>query len=58
MLGYEQTCSGISMMTLLVGILVCIIWLAPYPSNIGGKDCLLMLNITVNSVWSARERRF
>ena len=24
-------------MTLVVGILVCIVWLVPYPNNIGGK---------------------
>ena len=57
MLGYRQTCSGSSMMTLVVGILVCIAWLVPYPNNIGGKDCMLMLNNTVNSAWFARERR-
>ena len=55
MLGYEKTCLGSSMMTLVVGILVCIAWLVPYPNDIGGKDCILMLNITVNSAWSARE---
>ena len=42
---------------LVVGILVCITWLVPYPNNIGGKDCMLMLNNTVNSAWFARERR-
>ena len=45
------------MMTLVVGILVYITWLVPYPNNIGGKDCMLMLNITLNSAWSAREQR-
>ena len=57
MLGYEQTCSGSSMMTLVVGILVCIAWLVPYPNNIGGKDCMLMLNNTVNNAWFAKEQR-
>ena len=55
--GYEQTCSGSSMMTLAVGILVCIAWLVPYPNAIGRKDCMLMLNNTVNSAWFTRERR-
>ena len=57
MLGYEQTCSGSSMMTLVVGILVCIAWLVPYPNDIGGKDCMLMLKNTVNNAWFAREQR-
>ena len=57
MLGYEQTCSGSSMITLVVGILVYIAWLVPYPNDIGGKDCMLMLNNTLNSVWFAREQR-
>ena len=53
--GLQQTCSGSSMMTLVVGILVCIAWLMPYPNDIGGKDCMLMLNNTVNNAWFARE---
>ena len=56
MLGYKQTCSGSSMITLVVGILVYIAWMVPYPNDTGEKDCILMLNITVNSAWSARER--
>ena len=35
--GLQQTCSSSSMMTLVVGILVCIAWLVPYPNDIGGK---------------------
>ena len=57
MLDYGQTCSSSSMMTLVVGILVCIAWLAPYPNNIGGKDCMLMLNNTVDNSWFDSERR-
>ena len=45
------------MMTLVVGILVCIAWLVPYPNNIGGKDYMLMLNNTVNNAWFAKEQR-
>ena len=45
------------MMTLAVGILAYITWLAPYPNDIVGKDCMLMLNNTVNNAWFARERR-
>ena len=45
------------MMTLVVGILVCIAWLVPYPNDIGGKDCMLMLNHTVNNAWFAKEQR-
>ena len=55
--GYEQTYFGSSMMTLAVGILVCIAWLVPYPNNIGGKDCMQMLNNTVNNAWFARNQR-
>ena len=55
MQGYGQTCSGSSMMTLVVGILACIAWLVPYPNNFGVKDCILMLNNTVNRAWFARE---
>ena len=29
------------MITLVVGILVCIVWLVPYPNDTGGKDCML-----------------
>ena len=57
MQGYGQTCSGSSMMTLLVAILVCIAWLVPYLNDIGAKDCMLMLNNTMNSGWFAKERR-
>ena len=42
-------------MTLAVGILVYIAWLLPYPNDIGGKGCMLMLNSTENSAWFARE---
>ena len=45
------------MMTLVVGILVCIAWLVPYPNNIGGKDCMLMLNNTVKNAWFAKGQR-
>ena len=45
------------MMTLVVGILVCIAWLVPYPNDIGGKDCMLMLNNTVKSAWFAKGQR-
>ena len=45
------------MMTLVVGILVYITWLVPYPKDIGGKDCMLMLNNTVNNAWFAKEQR-
>ena len=41
-------------MTLVVGILAYIICLVPYPNDIGGKDCMLMLNNTVNSGWFPR----
>ena len=47
---------GSSTMTLAVGILVCIACLVPYPNDIGGKDCMLILNNTVDSAWFARER--
>ena len=57
MLGYGQTYFGSSMMTLVVGILICIKCLVPYPNDIGGKDCMLLLNNTVNNGWFARERR-
>ena len=57
MLGCEQTCFGSSTMTLVVGILVYIAWLVPYPNDIGGRDCMLMLNNTVNNAWFDRERR-
>ena len=57
MLGYKQTCLGSSMITLVLGILVCIAWLVPYLNDIGGKDCMLMLNNTVNNAWFAREQR-
>ena len=57
MLGYGQNCSGNSMVTFVVDIFVCIAWLVPYPNDIGGKDCMPMLNNTVNSVWFAREQR-
>ena len=40
-------------MSLVVGILVCIAWLVPYLNDIGGKDCMLMLNNTVNNAWFA-----
>ena len=43
-------------MTLVVGILVCITWLVPCPNDIGGKNCMLMLNNTVCNAWFARER--
>ena len=36
---------------------MCITWLVPYPNNIGGKDCMLILNNTLNSGWFAREQR-
>ena len=45
------------MMTLVVGILVCIAWLVPYPNDIGGNNCMLKLNNTVNDAWFAREQR-
>ena len=57
MLGYRQTCSGSSMMTLMVGILASIAWLVPYLNDIGGKDCMLILTKTVNNAWFAREQR-
>ena len=44
-------------MTLVVGILACITWLVPYPNDIDRKDCMLILNNTVNSAWFAREPR-
>ena len=44
-------------MTLVVGILVCITWLVPYLNDIYRKDCMLILNNTVNNAWFARERR-
>ena len=56
-LGYRQTCSGNSMMTLIVGIFMYIAWLFLYPNNIGGKDCMLMLNTNVNSAYFARKKR-
>ena len=47
MQGYNQTCSGSSMMDPCGGhVSVCITWLVPYPNDIGGKDCMLMLNST------------
>ena len=55
MQGYEQTCSGSSSMTFVLGILVCIEWLVLYPNTIGIKDCMLMVNNIVNSAWFARE---
>ena len=42
-------------MTLVVGILVYIAWLVLYPSIIDGKDCMLVLNNTLNSAWFAGE---
>ena len=57
MLGYEQTCLGSSMMTLVVGILLYIAWLVPYPNDIGGKDYMLMLNNTVKNAWFAKGQR-
>ena len=57
MQGYKQIYSGSSMMTLVVGILVCIAWLVPYPNDIIRQDCMLMLNNTVNSAWFARDQR-
>ena len=45
------------MVNLIVGIFVCIICLVPYSNDIGGKNCMLMLNNAVNSAWFARERR-
>ena len=44
-------------MTIAVGILVFIILLVLYSNDIGGKDCILILNMTVNSAWSAKEQR-
>ena len=44
------------MMTLMMGILVYIACLVPYPNNIDGKDYMLMLNNTVNISWFAREQ--
>ena len=50
MQGYKQTCTGNSMITLVVGILVCITWLVlPYPNNIVGKDYVLILKSIKNS---------
>ena len=57
MQGYRQTCSGSSTMTLIVGILVCIAWLVPYPNDTGGRDWILMLNNAVNSAYFAIEQR-
>ena len=28
-----------------------------YPNDIGEKDCMLMINNTVNSAWFAEEQR-
>ena len=36
-------------MTFVVGILVFFAWLVPLSNDIGGKDCIMMLNNTVNS---------
>ena len=52
---YKQACSSGSFMSLVVGILACIIWLAPYPNDIDEKDCMLILNSTANSALFARE---
>ena len=49
MQGYGQTGSGSSMMTLVVNTLACIAWLVYYLNDIGGRDCILMLNSTVNN---------
>ena len=57
MMGYKQTCSGSSMITLVVGILVCIMWLVPYPNDIGGKNYMPILNSTINNALFAREQR-
>ena len=57
MQGYEQTCSGSSTMTLVVGILVCTAWLVLCLNDIGGKDCMLILNSTANSACFDRECR-
>ena len=54
---YEQTWVGSSMMTLVVGILVCITWLVTYPNDIGEKNCMLILKSTENSTRFAREQR-
>ena len=43
------------MMTLVIDILVYIAWLVPYPNYIGGKDCMPILNNTVNNAWFARK---
>ena len=56
--GYGQTYSSSSMITLMVGILLCITWLVPYPNDIGRKDCMLILNNTVNNAWLAREEGY
>ena len=45
MQGYEGTASNSSTMTHIVGLLVCIAWVAPCPNNIGGKDCILILKV-------------
>ena len=42
-------------MIIVVGILVCIIWLVLYANTISGKDCMLILNIVVNSAWFVTE---
>ena len=57
MLVYGQTYSGNSMITLVVGILAYIAWLVPYPNDIGGKDCMLMLNNTANNAWFSGKQR-
>ena len=44
-------------MTLVVGILVFVEWLVPYPNNIGGKDCMLILNNIVKNAWFAKGQK-
>ena len=58
MQGHKQTCSGSSMMTQLRWVSWCVLHeLVPYPNDIGGKDCMLILNRAANSAWFAREGR-
>ena len=54
MQGYRYTCSSISMMPLMVGILASIAGLVPCPNDTGGEDFMLMLNKTVNSAWFSK----